>query len=69
MNIINGLSILMGAMILFFFVRMAIKKPDPNVSIAEGIRRREFIPYYQPIIDIQSGRLAGCEVLVRWRKE
>ena len=69
MNLVNGLGILTGAMILIVFVRMALKKPDPYNVIAEGIKQREFVPYYQPIIDIQSGRLSGCEVLVRWRKQ
>lgn len=69
MNVINGFGVLTGALILIFFVRMALKKPDPFSTIEEGIKRGEFVPYYQPIIDIQSGRLSGCEVLVRWRKE
>lgn len=37
-------------------------------EIAEAIRRREFVPYYQPVIDITSGRLVGCEVMARWLK-
>ena len=68
MNVINGLGILTGAMILFLFIRLSMRKEKPYVSIEEGIKRREFVPYYQPVIDIQTGRLAGCEVLVRWRK-
>ena len=28
--------------------------------------RREFIPYFQPVIDAQTGRIAGAEMLVRW---
>ncbi|WP_319529146.1 EAL domain-containing protein [uncultured Cohaesibacter sp.] len=69
MNVIDGFAALTGVFILFFFVRLGMRKPSPYVSIRQGIKQREFIPYYQPIIDIQSGRLAGCEVLVRWRKE
>lgn len=40
----------------------------PIREMAEGIRKGEFVPYYQPVIDISSGRLTGCEVLVRWAK-
>ncbi|WP_373235687.1 EAL domain-containing protein [Cohaesibacter celericrescens] len=68
MNVINGLGILIGALILIFFMRISLRKPGQYDSIEQGIKRKEFIPYYQPIIDIQNGRLAGCEVLVRWRK-
>lgn len=28
--------------------------------------RREFIPYFQPLIDAKTGRIASAEVLVRW---
>lgn len=40
----------------------------PIREIADGIRKGEFVPYYQPVINISNGRLAGCEVLVRWKK-
>ncbi|WP_020178494.1 EAL domain-containing protein [Methylopila sp. M107] len=40
----------------------------PIREIADGIRKGEFVPYYQPVIDITSGKILGCEVLVRWVK-
>ncbi len=33
-----------------------------------GIRKKEFIPYYQPIINSLSGEIIGCETLLRWHK-
>ncbi|WP_434137701.1 EAL domain-containing protein [Photobacterium leiognathi] len=33
-----------------------------------GIRKSEFIPYYQPIINSLSGEIIGCETLLRWHK-
>lgn len=44
------------------------RSDGPAREIAIAIRKGEFVPYYQPVIDITSGRLVGCEVLARWKK-
>ncbi len=41
---------------------------NPVAEIERALKAGEFIPYYQPIVDIRSGQLRGAEVLVRWRK-
>ena len=41
---------------------------SPFYDIERAIRAGEFVPYYQPIVDIKSGAIVGAEVLVRWRK-
>jgi sensor c-di-GMP phosphodiesterase-like protein len=41
---------------------------DPVAEIESALKAGEFVPYYQPIVDIRSGQLRGAEVLVRWRK-
>lgn len=33
-----------------------------------GLIRNEFIPYYQPVMNIDTGQIEGCELLVRWIK-
>lgn len=38
-----------------------------EAEIRMGISRHEFIPYFQPLIDLQSGDLTGFEVLARWQ--
>jgi sensor c-di-GMP phosphodiesterase-like protein len=45
------------------------QRGNPVAQIAQAIEAGEFVPFYQPIVDIISGRLLGAEVLVRWRKE
>ncbi|MCC7009755.1 MAG: EAL domain-containing protein [Acidobacteria bacterium] len=38
-----------------------------DADLRFGIERREFMPYYQPIVDLVSGGLVGFEALLRWR--
>lgn len=58
------------AMALFAFA-ILLPKGDRNNPVAElerALKNGEFIPYYQPIVDITNGRVRGAEVLMRWRK-
>lgn len=44
-----------------------LEKKDVLLSeIKEGINKQEFIPYYQPKLNYQTGRIQGVEALVRW---
>ena len=49
-------------------VHTLASRHNPIAEIEAALIADEFIPYYQPIIDIKSGKLLGAEVLVRWRK-
>jgi sensor c-di-GMP phosphodiesterase-like protein len=44
------------------------QRHNPIAEIEAALVAGEFIPYYQPIVDIKNGKLLGAEVLVRWRK-
>ena len=41
---------------------------NPVAEMERALAAGEFVPYYQPIVDIRSGQLRGAEVLVRWKK-
>ncbi len=58
------------ALILIGFALLMPKRnPDnPVAELERALEAGEFVPYYQPIVDIRSGQLRGAEVLVRWRK-
>lgn len=46
-----------------------IRPPPPKISevdLARAISNGEVQPYYQPKVDIKSGRLTGVEALARW---
>ena len=66
------------SMVIFGMIALAIlacaliipwrQRNNPIAEIERGLARDEFIPFFQPIVDITSGKLLGAEVLVRWRK-
>lgn len=35
-------------------------------ELRRGVERNEIVPYFQPIVELQSGRIAGFEVVARW---
>jgi len=41
---------------------------NPVIEIEQALKAGQFVPYYQPIVDIRTGQLRGAEVLARWRK-
>jgi sensor c-di-GMP phosphodiesterase-like protein len=52
-----------------FSMLMPRRSPgNPVADLENALKAGEFVPYYQPIVDIRSGQLRGAEVLVRWRK-
>ena len=36
-------------------------------KIQEALKNREFLPFYQPKININTGKLVGAEALARWK--
>lgn len=65
-NAVN-VAAMVGVVLLGWFVG---RRPggNPLADLERALAADEFIPYYQPIVDITSARLLGAEVLVRWRR-
>ncbi|MEW5774920.1 MAG: EAL domain-containing protein [Thermodesulfobacteriota bacterium] len=39
-----------------------------QLLLKKAVEAREFTPYFQPLVDLAEGRIAGFEALVRWRR-
>jgi sensor c-di-GMP phosphodiesterase-like protein len=52
----------------FAVLSMRRDKRNPFEEFERALETGQFVPYYQPVVDITTGQLQGAEVLVRWRK-
>jgi sensor c-di-GMP phosphodiesterase-like protein len=59
-----GLGILFGGLLA-----RARQTEGPVADLDRGLARGEFSPYFQPIFDLRSGQIKGCEILARWLRE
>ncbi|MBC7905330.1 MAG: EAL domain-containing protein [Rhodospirillaceae bacterium] len=60
-----------GAATLQFFTKEMSSNAAKTLSLQNKLRRAvehgEFIPYYQPQVDLVTGSVVGMEALVRWK--
>ncbi|MCU6497105.1 EAL domain-containing response regulator [Rugamonas sp. A1-17] len=50
--------------------RLQVSGQAPHISFAEvgqGLQMREFDPYFQPKIELETGQVKGLEMFARWR--
>lgn len=38
-----------------------------DTELRQALKRREFVPFFQPIVALEEGRIHGFEVLARWQ--
>ncbi|MBR9728968.1 EAL domain-containing protein [Shewanella intestini] len=67
-----GLALAIGLILATVITYLSILWHRFSMSYGQQIQRainhKEFIPYYQPIIDSTTDKLVGCEVLMRWKR-
>jgi sensor c-di-GMP phosphodiesterase-like protein len=70
---LRAIAIAGGAVLALLIIALAVLVPlrgrsNPIVAMERALEAGEFVPYYQPLVDLRSGAVVGAEVLMRWRK-
>lgn len=66
--ILTVAACLISASFLVLALRYVQRSQLPAFDLERAIANGEIRPYYQPVIDLGTGRLLGCEMLARWVK-
>lgn len=56
-----------GALMTILFLRSQQRRFSMEREMEIAIRRQEFVPFYQPVIELATGRCVGAEALIRWK--
>ncbi|KDM91559.1 EAL domain-containing protein [Photobacterium galatheae] len=62
------LLLLSGIFCLCIVIGLMRKETGMTSLIAQGLKKKEFLPFYQPIYNQRTQKIESCEVLLRWRR-
>lgn len=62
------IACLMSGAFLILALQYVRRSDLPAFDLERAIGAGELKPYYQPVINLRTGALSGCEVLCRWEK-
>ncbi len=65
----TAIACLMGASFLLLSLYYVRRSRVPAFDLERAVANNEIKPYYQPVINLKTGELVGCEVLCRWEKK
>jgi len=55
-------------LILFSWLSIRRNRTDPTSALGQALDAGDIVPFFQPIVDLRTGRLRAAEVLARWRR-
>ena len=62
------IGVIISCVIVALVIRLLRKRLSPLAELTIAVQQREFVVFYQPIIDLATGACIGAEALVRWRR-
>lgn len=72
-NDLRTVSALGAAVLALLTISIALllssrSRANPVNELERALEAGEFVPYYQPLVDLRNGAIVGAEVLMRWRR-
>ena len=61
-----GIALVLGLAFGFLLTKTRPRLEGPIADIDQALARHEFKPFFQPIFNLRSGEIVGCEMLARW---
>jgi sensor c-di-GMP phosphodiesterase-like protein len=61
-----GLSALVGLAFGILLARLFVRPPGPLAEFDKALANHEFRPFLQPVVNLHTGAIIGCEALARW---
>jgi sensor c-di-GMP phosphodiesterase-like protein len=61
-------GVAISAALVALVLWLSRQRLSPRKELEIAIRRREFVAFYQPIIELSTGLCVGAEALARWRR-
>ena len=62
------LGAVLGLAFGFLLASVAARPKNPIAELDRALAAREFEPFLQPVFNLATGAILGCEVLARWRQ-
>lgn len=59
-------GILVSLLAALFVLRILRRLQSPKNRLQDALISRDFVVHYQPIVDLESGKVVGAEALSRW---
>lgn len=56
----------LGLMAFFYTIIFNYQKSLSGL-LHSGLKRQEFVPFYQPVVNVNTGKVEGFEALLRWK--
>lgn len=63
------LGLIEGLLIALLFMTIHLKITSPAYMLRKDIKEKKLTVVYQPLIDLKSNQIIGCEALLRWKNK